>query len=56
MVLYDEKPAAKVRKRKREVMMDRSSEEKPNAEGSFLICDDSVFRREAKCRGEFSNL
>jgi hypothetical protein len=40
MVQYDEKPAAKVRKRKREVMMDRSAEEKPTAEESFLICDD----------------
>ena len=40
MVQYDEKPAAKVRKRKREVMMDSSAEEKPTAEESFLICDD----------------
>ena len=37
---YDEKPAAKVRKRKREVMMDRSAEEKRTPEESFLICDD----------------
>jgi hypothetical protein len=36
MVQYDEKPAAKIRKRK----MDASVEEKPTAEESFLICDD----------------
>ena len=40
MVQYDEIPATKVRKRKREVMMDRSAEEKPTAEKGFLICDD----------------
>jgi hypothetical protein len=40
MAQYDEKPAAKVRKRKRKVMMDRSPEEKPTAGESFLICDD----------------
>ena len=37
MVHYDENPAAKVRKRRREVMMDRSAKEKPTAEESFLI-------------------
>ena len=37
---YDEKPPAKIRKHKREVMMDMSAEEKPTAEESFLICDD----------------
>ena len=40
MVQYDEIPATKVRKRKREVMMDRSAEDKPTAEEGFLICDD----------------
>jgi hypothetical protein len=40
MVQYDGKPAAKVRKRKREVMPDRPLEEMPTAEESFLICDD----------------
>ena len=40
MVQYDEIPATKVRKRKREVMMDRSAEDKPTPEESFLICDD----------------
>jgi hypothetical protein len=39
MVQYDEMRTTKVRKRKREVMMDRSAE-KPTAEESFLICDD----------------
>ena len=34
---YDEKPPAKIRKHKREVMMDMSAEEKPTAEESFLI-------------------
>jgi hypothetical protein len=40
MVQYDEKPSAKVGRRNREVIMDRSVEEKPTAEESFLICDD----------------
>jgi len=40
MAQHDEKPAAKVRKRKRKVMKDRCPEEKPTAEESFLICDD----------------
>jgi hypothetical protein len=42
MVQHDEKPSAKVRKRKRDVRMDRSAEEKPIAEESFLICEDTV--------------
>ena len=40
MVQYDEKPGAKLRKRKWEVIMNRSTEEKPTAEESFLSCDD----------------
>ena len=40
MVQYDGKPSTKVRKRKREVMTDKTAEEKPTAEESFLICDD----------------
>ena len=40
MVQYDEVPATKVKKRKREVMMDGPAEEKPTLEESFLICDD----------------
>ena len=40
MVQYNQKPAAKATKRKREVMMDRPAEEKPTPEESFLICDD----------------
>ena len=40
MVLYDEKPVSARRKRKREVVMDKSAEENPSAEESFLICED----------------
>jgi hypothetical protein len=40
MVQSEGKPAAKVRKRKREVMTNSPAEEKPTTEESFLICDD----------------
>jgi hypothetical protein len=40
MVRHDEKPASTKRKRKPELAADKSAEEKPSAEESFLICDD----------------
>ena len=40
MVLNDEKPVSPRRKRKRELVTDKSAEENLSAEETFLICDD----------------
>jgi hypothetical protein len=40
MVLYDEKPVSPRKKSKRELAIDKSAEENPSAEESFLICED----------------
>ena len=40
MVQYNEKPVSPRRKRKREIMTDKTVEDNPSAEESFLICDD----------------
>ena len=40
MVLYDEKAVSPRKKRKRELAIDKSAEENPSAEESFLICED----------------
>jgi len=42
MIQYNEKKISSVRKRKKELLMDRSSEATPNSlnSESFLICED----------------
>jgi len=40
MVQYNEKPVSPRRKRKREIMTDKTVEDNPSAEESFLICED----------------
>ena len=40
MVQHNEKPVSPRRKRKREFVADKTTEENPSAEESFLICED----------------